>query len=124
MHLAAPCRWVPLTFTLALMKETPLSFEYSWSDLKPVRVLAVTVCVAQFVGAALGFTFQRFPDWFESVWFGAALATFPAFLVGLVAQARVRPGSIAENATMVRRLGLIALLLSVVAVAMPVLGMG
>lgn len=106
------------------MKETPFGFEYSWSDLKPVRVLAVTVVAAELVGAALGFTFQRFPDWFESVWFGAAVATFPAFLVGLAAQARVRPGSIAQNATMVRRLGLITLLLSVVALAMPVLGMG
>lgn len=106
------------------MKETPFGFEYSWSDLKPVRVLAVTVLVAQVAGAALGFTFQRFPDWFESVWFGAALATFPAFLVGLVAQAGVRPGSIAENATMVRRLGLIALFLTFFAIAMPVLGFG
>lgn len=115
---------VRLAQTLALMRETPFGFEYSWSDLRPVRVLAVTVFVAQAIGAGLGFTFQRFPDWFESVWFGAALATFPAFIVGLAAQARVRPGSIGENATMVRRLGLIALLLSTVAVAMAVLGLG
>ena len=105
--------------TFALMKESPFGFEYSWADLKPVRVLVVTVVVAQLSGAAFGFAFQRFPDWFESAWHGAALATFPAFLVGLLAQARLRPGSIGSNAVMVRRLGLVALLLTAFAVAMP-----
>lgn len=106
------------------MKESPFGFQYSWSDLKPVRVLAITVVVAQLIGAVLGFAFQRFPGWFESAWHGAALATFPAFLVGLWAQARVHPGSIGGNPVMVRRLGLIALLLTAFAVAMPVLKFG
>jgi hypothetical protein len=107
------------------MKESQFGFEYSWSDMQAVRVLSRTVFTAQILGVILGFLFQRFPgEWFESVWFGAAVATFPAYLVGLVAQARCYPGSISANATMVRRLGLIALFLSTIAFAMPFFGVG
>jgi hypothetical protein len=58
------------------------------------------------------------------MWFGGAIATFPAYLLGLFVQARHRPGSLAANRVMVRRLGLIAALLSLVALAMPLLGFG
>ena len=106
------------------MKESQFGFEYSWADLQPIRALAVIVLLAQVAGAALGYLFPHFPRWFESLWFGAAIATFPAFLVGLIVQARLRPGSVRENRVMVRRLGLIALALSVFAIAMPILGFG
>jgi hypothetical protein len=105
------------------MKESPFGFEYSWQDLQPVRVLAICVFVAQFFGAVLGLIFHRFPDWFENLWFGAVVATLPGYLVGLLAQSRSRPGSIKENSTMVRRLGLIAVFLTVIAIAGPSLGM-
>jgi fucose 4-O-acetylase-like acetyltransferase len=106
------------------MKESQFGFQYSWSDLKPIRALSVTVVAAQALGAAIGFLVPRFPHWFESLWFGAALATFPAFLVGAVIQARVKPGSLGENSVMVRRLGLIAALLTAFAIAMPFFGFG
>ena len=106
----------------AHMKESPFGFEYSWSDLQPVRALAVTVVVAQFVGAALGLAFAWHSSWFLKLWFGGAIATFPAFVLGLIVQSRFKPGSIGKNQVMVRRFGLIALALSVVAVFMPQLG--
>lgn len=106
------------------MKESQFGFEYSWSDLQPVRALAVTVYAAQVMGALAGLAFPRFPGWFESLWFSAALCTFPAFIIGLVIQSKLRPGSLMENKVMVRRLGLVAAALSVFAVAMPYLGWG
>jgi hypothetical protein len=106
------------------MRESQLGFQYSWADLQPVRALAITVLVAQLAGALLGFFFAAQSSWFMRLWLGGALATFPAFLVGLAIQSRIRPGSIGENRVMVRRLGLIALLLSLVATFMPLLGFG
>ena len=103
------------------MKESQFGFEYSWADLKPIRALMVIVITAQLLGAAVSVLLSRFPDWFESAWFGGAVATFPAFLVGAAVQARVRPGSLSENKVMVRRLGLIAALLTAIAFAMPML---
>jgi len=106
------------------MKESQFGFEYSWADLQPIRPLAITVIAAQVLGAAVGLAAPQFPHWFESLWFGAALATFPAFVVGALLQTKLRPGTLSENRVMVRRLGMIALLLSVIAVAMSVLGWG
>lgn len=106
------------------MKESQFGFEYSWSDLRPIRALAVVVFGAQIIGAALGLMLPRFPRWFESMWFGGALATFPAFLIGLLVQARLKPGSLSEHKVMVRRLGLIAAFLTVFAIAMPLFGFG
>jgi hypothetical protein len=106
------------------MKESQFGFQYSWSDLQPVRALAVIVVGAQIAGALAGLAFPHFPRWFESLWFGAAIATFPAFLVGMAVQSRLRPGSLTENRTMVRRLGLISLFLSAFALAMPLFGFG
>ena len=106
------------------MKESQFSFQYTWADLQPVRALALTVFGAQTIGRLFGLAFQRFPQWFLSMWFGAAVVTFPAFLAGLVVQSSLRPGSITENRIMVRRLGLIALFLFAFALAMPILGFG
>ena len=106
------------------MKESQFGFEYSWADLQPVRALAVIVFGAQIAGALVGLVFPQFPRWLESLWFGGAIATFPAFLVGLVVQSRLRPGSITENRIMVRRFGFIALFLSAFALAMPLFGFG
>ena len=106
------------------MKESQFGFEYSWSDLKPIRALATVVFGAQMIGATLGLLFPRFPHWFESMWFGGALATFPAFIFGLLVQARWKPGSLSEHKVMVRRLGRIAALLSVFAIAMPLFWFG
>ncbi len=104
------------------MKESQFGFEYSWADLKPIRLVAVTVILAQLLGAAIGLVLPRFDDWFENLWSGAALATFPAFLVGAALQARATPGRLAEHKVMVRRLGLIAAVLSAFGLAMPMFG--
>jgi len=106
------------------MRESSFGFQYTWADLEPVRPLAVTLSLVQVAGATVGLVFPLLPGWFESAWFGACVPMFPAFLVGLVVQSLRRPGSIAENGTMVRRLGLLALFLSSVALSMPMLGFG
>jgi hypothetical protein len=106
------------------MKESAWGFEYTWDDLQPVRALAVTVIAGQLAGGLLGVLLPQFSRWFESLWFGAALATFPAFVAGVVIQAYLRPGSIGASKVMVRRLGIIAFLLTAFALAMPMLGFG
>jgi len=87
-----------------------------------VRALAITVFAAQAIGAVLGLILGQQSSWFLQLWFGGAIATFPAFLVGLVLQSRLRPGSIGQNRAMVRRMGMIALVLSLVAIFVPELG--
>lgn len=104
------------------MKESQFGFEYTWADLQPVRVLATTVFGAQIAGAILGFWLGTNSNLFVNIWFGGAVATFPAFLVGLALQARLRPGSLTVNLVMVRRFGLIAFALTIIALAMPILG--
>jgi hypothetical protein len=101
------------------MKESQFGFEYSWADMKPIRALSVIVLGAQVLGCVAGLLLAPFPKWFDSLWFGGAVGTLPAFLVGLLVQSRLRPGSVRENEVMVRRLGLIAAALTAFAVAMP-----
>jgi len=105
------------------MKKSPFGFKYTWVDLQPVRVLAVTVLAAQLFGAIVGIAVAWHPDWLINFWLGGAFATFPAFLMGLVIQSRLTPGRLSEHKVMVRCLGLIALALFVFAVAIPVLGL-
>jgi hypothetical protein len=103
------------------MRESPLGFEYTWADLQPIRTLAGTVFGAQVVGAVLGLLFAHHAEWFFRLWFGGAVATFPAFVVGALLQSRVAPGSIVGNRVMVRRFGLIAAVLSLAAFFVPAL---
>lgn len=98
------------------MEESQFGFSYNWSDLKPVRALAVTVVSAQAIGAVLGLLFFHHSSWIKDIWLGVAILMFPAFLVGLVLQSRIRPGSIGENKVMVRRLGMICMMLTLIAV--------
>jgi hypothetical protein len=100
------------------MKDSHLGFEYSWSDLKPVRALATVVFGAQILGALLGYLFPQTDRWIVNAWLGGAVATLPAFLFGLLVQARLTPGRLTEHAVLVRRLGLISALLFASAVAM------
>ena len=60
-----------------------------------------------------------FPGWFENFWIGGALATFPGFLLGLPIQRRLRPEAIDENRVMVRRIGMVALILTLAGATMP-----
>ncbi|MGB9149287.1 MAG: hypothetical protein WCB36_03490 [Burkholderiales bacterium] len=106
------------------MKESQFGFSYSWADLKPIRALPITVFAAQLIGSLVGYEMHLHSGWFESLWTGGALATFPSFLAGLLVQARLRPGSLHENAVMVRRLGLITLSLTLMAVFIFMFGFG
>lgn len=94
------------------MKESTGGFKYDWAELQPVRALALVVCVGQTLGAIGGLLWARFPQAFENLWHGAALATLPAFLVGLAVQARLKPGSLRENRALLCRFALVAVLLS------------
>lgn len=100
------------------MKESQFGFKYSWTDLKPIRALTVSVAVGQILGAVIGWATLNFSDWFLCVWVGGATATLPSFIVGAFIQSRMRPGSLTENSVMVRRFGLIALLFFIVALVM------
>ena len=71
------------------MKESPFGFRYTWEDMRPVRPLAGTTMLFQFLGAGMGYYFGPEPNWFDNVWKGGAAATFPGFLVGLVIQYRI-----------------------------------
>ena len=99
------------------MKEWPLGFEYSWADLKPIRACVAIVLFFQIIGALAGLFTRPMPDWFLSVWYGGALATFPGLLVGLFIQWRERPGSLSANSLMVWRLAFIAFVLTASAIA-------
>ncbi|MBV8033938.1 hypothetical protein [Roseateles sp.] len=104
------------------MNESPHGAEPGWAELQSIRALTLVVCAGQAAGAVAGLLYPRYPHWFECLWHGAALATLPAFLVGMVVQARLRPGSLGENAALVRRFALISVLLSGVAIVAPLLG--
>ena len=101
------------------MSDSGLKLNYSWEDLKPVRPLFVTVLIAQAIGAALSLSAQGFSDWYQTAWFGGALATFPGYLVGLFVQRHTRPGSITSNRPAVLFLGVISLILFIAALTFP-----
>jgi hypothetical protein len=101
------------------MKEFQFGFEYSWSDLQPIRPLVVTMFAAQVLGALLGLWAAVYPSWFANVYGGGALITFPSFLLGLLVQSQVDRTRMREHPVMVRRVGLIALVLSLSVFVMP-----
>lgn len=105
------------------MQESQFGFEYTWADLQPIRPLVLVVLVAQLVCMVIALVYAPHVEWFHRLWFGGAVATFPAFVVGLFVQSWLRPGSIGPNIVMVRRLGLIAAALSLTAMFMPQLGL-
>lgn len=70
------------------------------------------------MGIAAAFLWPLSSDWFLNLWCGAALATLPAFLLGLVVQAIVMPGSLGDDKVMVSQLGFIAAFLTAIGIAM------
>ena len=101
------------------MKEYPFGFEYNWEDLRPIRPLAVVVLITQTVGSLLGLWLWKYPELFENLLVGGAAASFPGYIAGMALQKYLQPNSLSKNKVMVRRLGFVALLLSVVAVFFP-----
>jgi len=104
------------------MRDDHLGINYTWKDLHPIRGLVAFVVLFQVVGLAAGALFPRFQSTFDSAWFGGAIATFPAFVAGLLIQLKQNRPSITENKRMVWHFGLIAAALFVFALAMPILG--
>ncbi|WP_162350663.1 hypothetical protein [Pseudoxanthomonas gei] len=101
------------------MSDSGLKLSYSWEDLKPVRPLFVTVLVAQAIGAIASLSVQGLSDWYQTAWFGGALATFPGYLIGLFVQRHTRAGSITSNRSAVLFLGVISLILFIAALTFP-----
>ena len=106
------------------MRDDHLGFSYTWNDLAPIRGLFAFIVVFQVIGLGLGALVPRFPSIFDSACFGGAIATFPAFVAGLLIQLRLNRPSITENKRMVWHLGLVAAALLAFALAMPLLGYG
>ena len=101
--------------------DSPMGFYYSWEALKPVRILATTVVGSQYLfGLIFGLYFDFVLDlnFVHGFMLGGSGLIFPMFLIGLILQSKYRPGSLGENATMVRRLGLIALLFNLIGIVM------
>ena len=105
------------------MKESPLGFSYSWQDIKPVRGLFVVTLVAQLVGAGVCLWIAPQERWFDNLWLGAALCTFPGYLVGIPIQGRMKPKCIEENIIIVKRMGLVAFALTIAAIVFPRIGL-
>ena len=105
------------------MRESPFGFQYSWQDIQPVRALFVTVLVAQVIGAGGFLWIAPLPEWFDNLWVGGALCTFPGYLAGLPLQLRIRPKSIEENKVLVRRMGFVAFALTAAAIVFPRIGL-
>jgi hypothetical protein len=72
----------------------------------------------------MGLLFSQHPSAIMNIWLGAALASSPGFEIGAYLQSRARSRSLRENHVMGRRFALMALLMTVVAIAMLVLGFG
>ncbi len=102
-----------------IMKESQFGFEYTWEDLRPIKPLFVTMLVFQVIGAIIGLIVIHHPTWFENLWAGGAFGTSPGFLMGLYIQSKTRKEAISENIIMVRRLGMIALIFTLVTFLMP-----
>jgi hypothetical protein len=92
------------------MTESPFGFRYNWEDLRPIHPLMRTVIAVQILGMAFGYFLDIFPSWQENVLLFAVLLTFPGFLLGLLIQIKLHPGSVTLNKVMVRRGGLVSLL--------------
>jgi hypothetical protein len=101
-----------LNSTLASVRESQFGFRYTWEDMRPVRALSIAVLALQILGAAIGLWVAKYPTWFANLWAGGALASLPGFLFGLIVQRFASPGSLSANMVMVRRMGLIAVLMT------------
>lgn len=94
------------------MQDSQFGFRYSWADLQPIRPLATTAFIVQIIGAVLGWWLAPFPVFNVNIIAGGFAASFPGFLIGLLIQLCVNPVALREQSVMVRRMGLISLLFS------------
>lgn len=83
--------------------------------MAPIRALVNSILALQIIGGILGVLILNQSDLLSKLWIGAAFGSFPGYLIGLYIQYRISHGSLSENIIMVRRIGLIALLLFIIA---------
>src|SRR5450631_2515585 len=90
---------------------------FSYSKLWEVRWLTGTFVAIQLLFGMVGTVVFSYRSTFENFWMGGALSMIPGFLVGLLIQHNAAPAKISENKWTVVLLGLIALIVSGVAMA-------
>lgn len=98
------------------MQDSQFGFSYSWSDLRPIWPLVAAVTVAELAGSAIGYKVLTVQDGFSRLWFGGALAALPGYALGLLVQLLLRPERFQTHRVLIRRIGLLAALLSLIAV--------
>ena len=101
------------------MKEKDSGFDYNWGEFQPLRALSVVIAAAQCVGIGVSLWVGYYPSWFENLWFGGALATFPGYLIGLAVQRHLKPNSLIVCRALVRRMGLVSAVLTLSALVVP-----
>ena len=103
----------------ANVKDSQFGFQYTREDLQPVRPMYTAMVVVQLIGALSGYLLAPFPTFQANVIAGGFAASFPGYLVGLLVQQLTNPAAIGDNRVMVRRIGLIALLFSLLVFVFP-----
>jgi hypothetical protein len=101
------------------MKENQSGFDFNWGEFQPLRALSVVIAVAQCAGVGVSLWVGHYPSWFENLWFGGALATFPGYLVGLAVQGHLKPNSLVVCRPLARRMGMVSAVLSLAAFVVP-----
>ena len=101
------------------MREHSSGFEHERGEFQPLRALSLVIAASQCVGAGVSLWVGHYPGWFENLWFGGALATLPGYLVGLAVQRHVSPNSMVLCRTLIKRMGLVSVVLTLSALAVP-----
>ena len=81
---------------------------YSWEELRPIHRLVKVMYAMQVLGALAGLLVAQ-GDWMPALWRGAALATFPGFVVGAIYQWASDSLPLRGNGIMVAFVGMLAL---------------
>jgi len=89
----------------------------AWSQLWAVRWLSGTFLILQLIFGAIGVWAFSYRSPFINFWMGAALSMVPGFVIGFFIQRRMNPAKLSENDFTVRLLGLMAVAVTVFAVA-------
>jgi hypothetical protein len=101
------------------MIEESSGLEFNRGEFRPLRALSLVIAAAQCVGAGMSLWVGHYPGWFENLWFGGALATFPGYLIGLAVQRQVSPNSLVVCRTLIKRMALVSIVLSLSALVVP-----
>ncbi|MGO4261470.1 hypothetical protein [Lysobacter sp. TAB13] len=105
------------------MQEPQFGSRYSLSDLQPVWPVMLAVLLAELIGAAIGYYALSAPHPILRLWLGAALAALPGYALGLILQRKLRPDRFRTHRPLIRRLGVLAALLTLTAVGILICGL-